>query len=506
MTTEGTRSHAVHRHVLDAALHGDETVRLEERVGALDQALVVGGARLEPPVVARVGQTIDRVRERLELGVDHAVVALVGGTGSGKSSMFNAVCGLPLADVGVKRPTTSDVTACVWATDGGALLDWLGVRPDRRTVRESLLDGESEAALRGLVLLDLPDHDSIAPEHREVVDRLLPQADLLVWVVDPQKYADDALHSGYLRRLVGHEASMLVVLNQVDTVPPEVRPELVADVARLLEEDGLTGVPVLAASARTHEGVPALRARLATTVGGRSAAARRAGAEVNDAATALGSQVADREPAPAALALGGVVDTLADAAGLPAVAGAVAAVVRGGASASPSFGPVQEDSVALARSDWLAASTAGLPRSWKQDVATRVATTAELRLAVTDALAQVTVVARRSVAAAWLLGLGVVLAAAAVTVGSVALGSGFASVRANPWAPVVALVLLAAAVLAVVASFSTRRAAARRRTSRVLKDGRAALERVARGRLADPTRAVLDEHRSVRELVDAARS
>ena len=120
----------------------------------------------------------------------------------------------------------------VGATTEDPLLDWLGVVPDRRIERESLLDGESEASLRGLVLLDLPDHDSIAPEHREVVDRLLPQADLLVWVVDPQKYADDALHTGYLRRLVGHEASMVVVLNQVDTVPEEVRAELVADVAQ----------------------------------------------------------------------------------------------------------------------------------------------------------------------------------------------------------------------------------------------------------------------------------
>lgn len=502
----GTTSHPVHRHMLEAALHGDETVRLEERAKALDQALVVGGARLEPPVVARVGAVIDRVRERLELGVDHSVVALVGGTGSGKSSLFNAVCGLPLADVGVRRPTTSDITACVWATDGGALLDWLGVRPDRRTVRESLLDGEAEAPLRGMVLLDLPDHDSIAPEHREVVDRLLPQADLLVWVVDPQKYADDALHSGYLRGLVGHEASMVVVLNQVDTVPPEVRPELVADVGRLLQEDGLTGVRVLEASARTGEGVPALRERLADAVSARSLAARRAGAELNDAAVLLSSQVAPREPAPADLALGGVVDTLADAAGLPAVAGAVAAVVRGGSSVTPSFGPVQEDSVALARADWLAAATAGLPRAWRQDVAERVATTAELRLAVTDALAQVTVVARRSVAAAWLTGLAVVLAAAAVTIGSVALGSGFASVRANPWAPAGALLLLAGAVVALLASVSTRRAAAHRRAARVLREGRAALERVARGRLADPTVVALGEHRQTRELVDAARA
>ena len=40
--------------------------------------------------------------------------------------------------------------------------------------------------------------------------------DLLVWVADPQKYADAALHDGYLRPLAGHGDAMVVVLNQAD--------------------------------------------------------------------------------------------------------------------------------------------------------------------------------------------------------------------------------------------------------------------------------------------------
>lgn len=481
----------------------DETALLTARVEALDRALAVADGRVSPKASARVSTTIDGVRERLALGVDHTVVALVGGTGSGKSSLFNAISGLQFADVGVRRPTTSEITACVWGNGADALLDWLGVVPERRIARESLLDGESEASLRGLVLLDLPDHDSIAPEHREVVDRLIPQADLLAWVVDPQKYADDALHSGYLRQLVGHESSMVVVLNQVDTVSPDVRPSLVADLERLLVDDGLTGVPVTSASATTGEGVRGLREALAGVVASQSLAARHAGAELNDAVTTLQTQVATREPA--TLSLGETVDTLARSVGLSSVASSVATAVRGGTAPAEGFGAVQEDAVALARGMWLETVTNGLPKRWAQDIGSRVASTAELRLAVADAISELSVTARRSGLALGLGVLAIVLAGAALVLGSVAVGSAMGDGDANTWAPVAAVVALVGAVVALFAGRAARSAAARRRSEQVLRDGRAALESVSRARLAVPTEQVLAEHRKVRELLASAR-
>jgi len=505
VTGTSTTSRVIDLTVPHGALHGPQTAALARRVQALDDALVVGGHRLDPPVVARVAATVDGVRERLELGVDQTVVALVGGTGSGKSSLFNAVCGLEFADVGVKRPTTSAITACVWGSDGAPLLDWLGVDDDRRIERESALDGDAEAPLRGLVLLDLPDHDSVAPEHREVVDAVLPQADLLLWVVDPQKYADDALHTGYLRGLVGHEASMAVVLNQVDTVPEEVRPDLAADVSRLLVEDGLTGVPVHQTSARTGEGIAGLRAMLTEVVGARSLAAQRAGAEVRDAAGLLAGQVADREPGPAALGTHDVVERLAGAAGLAAVAGAVAAVVRGRSVQPPAFGPVQEDAVRLARTAWCETTTGGLPRVWAQDVAARVSDASRLRAAVTDALSRVAVVTRRSRWATVLFALALLLLVAGAVTGAVAVGTALGAGRAYPWAPAVAVGLVVLAGLAALGGMVTRRAAAQRRSEVVLRDGRAALEQVAREHLVEPTAQVLAEHRRVRELAAAAR-
>src|SRR5690554_2528404 len=134
-----------------------------------------------------VHATIERCDQRLAMGVDYTVVALAGGTGSGKSSLFNAIVGREFAVPGVARPTTSHVSAAVWDDSAEALLDWLEVSADRRLMREiDQLDSEDEATLSGMVLLDLPDHDSVNPENREVVDRVVPMADLLLWVVDPQ--------------------------------------------------------------------------------------------------------------------------------------------------------------------------------------------------------------------------------------------------------------------------------------------------------------------------------
>ena len=46
----------------------------------------------------------------------HAII--LGATGSGKSSTFNALSGLDLAAVGVKRPTTSWTMSCTWGAEG----------------------------------------------------------------------------------------------------------------------------------------------------------------------------------------------------------------------------------------------------------------------------------------------------------------------------------------------------------------------------------------------------
>lgn len=484
------------------------TRALLARVTALEEALARGKKQIPARAARRVRAILVGVRQRLELGVDHTVVALAGGTGSGKSSVFNALSGFTFAEVGVRRPTTAELTACVWAHRADLLLAWLGVARDRRIERESALDGESQADLRGLVLLDLPDHDSIEPAHRAVVDRVLPQVDLLVWVVDPQKYADDALHNTYLRALAGHEGAMIVLLNQIDTVPEGAREALLADVERLLVEDGLVGVGVYGASARTGEGMAEVRAALARAVAARGLAEVRAEAELDDAARLLAEVVAPVEPdvaAPAQVAAAG----LLTAAGVAATATNVEHAVRVGGRAPTRLGPVQPDRVEALRQAWLDAVGGPLPRLWARTLGERVADASSLVAAADEALAGVVVDARRPRAAAvWraLAALVALLALGAAGFTAAALGGSLVPLPDDlAWddgtraLAGVAGGLALLAVLLLVAARSARRRAARRRAAALVADARHALAAVVDEHLVRPSVAVLEEHRAVRE-------
>nr|WP_208383043.1 GTPase [Modestobacter marinus] len=292
---------------------------LTDRLAALREAVEVAEGRLEVPEVAGARALLAKAGAREALG-DATVVALAGATGSGKSTLFNALSGSEVSTPGVRRPTTGVAHASVWGPDGAdRLLDWLQV-PRRHRVESG------DPALDGLVLLDLPDHDSVRLENRLEVDRLVELVDVLVWVLDPQKYADAAVHSQYLAPLAGHAGVLVVVLNQVDRLDEPAAAACVADLRGLLDREGLQATPVLPTAARSGAGLPELRTELARRVAARRAATDRLAADARAAAGALAEHCApdagpDRSRDPGEWT--GLTDALADAAGVPAVVTAV---------------------------------------------------------------------------------------------------------------------------------------------------------------------------------------
>jgi GTP-binding protein EngB required for normal cell division len=259
---------------------------LAGRLTALARLIQIGAARVGPDgfdlgLLEAAEDLLARAGERLRLSAEHTVVALAGGTGSGKSSLFNALAGADLSTVGVTRPITIAPHACVWHMDGaGPLLDWLGVPRRYRYGRASALDS-GEKSLAGLVLLDLPDHDSVVTGSSAEVDRLVGLADLMIWVLDPQKYADAAVHRRYLAPLAGHSAVTAVVLNQVDQLTSQEAEECMADLRRLLDSADFRDPQVLATSARTGTGLDDLRKVLIDAVTARHAASERIAADVD---------------------------------------------------------------------------------------------------------------------------------------------------------------------------------------------------------------------------------
>ena len=259
---------------------------LSTRLTALARVIQIGSARsgpdgFSPALLSDAEHLVSRAGERLRMSANHTVAVLAGGTGSGKSSLFNRLAGADFSAVGVIRPFTKDPHACVWGMDGAAqLLEWLRIPSRNRYARSSALD-EGESSLRGLILIDLPDHDSVAASALDETNRLVGVADLMVWVLDPQKYADAAVHSRYLTPLAGHSAVIAVVLNQSDLLTAEQVEDCEADLVRLLDSEGLHDAQVLVTSARTGAGVDELRKLLARTVAERQAASNRIAADLD---------------------------------------------------------------------------------------------------------------------------------------------------------------------------------------------------------------------------------
>lgn len=141
------------------------------------------------------------LRERMDRLDDVLIVALVGGSGVGKSTLLNAIAGDQIAETSEMRPCTA--VPMVYHPPG-ARLDF-----DPSSNAGESWKSVPRSALEHLILIDTPDSDTIVREHREAVIRTLEKCDLILMCGSQEKYLDEATWS-LLRPLRGERAIVCV--------------------------------------------------------------------------------------------------------------------------------------------------------------------------------------------------------------------------------------------------------------------------------------------------------
>ena len=214
-----------------------------------------------------------RIRVRDGFIGEVLVVALAGGTGSGKSSILNALAGDDLVTTGVVRPTTQRATAVYPPGTGADLQPLL----DTLCVDDRITDDTFDE----IVIVDLPDFDSTAEAHRHVVESVLPTVDVVVWVLDPEKYADPVLHDEFLADLTAYEAQFVFALNQIDRLGDDTEAVL-DDLEQKLRADGFEHASPIAIAAAPLDGDPdvdAIRVVIADRLDTKHAAVAKLGVD-----------------------------------------------------------------------------------------------------------------------------------------------------------------------------------------------------------------------------------
>lgn len=141
------------------------------------------------------------------------IVAFLGGSGVGKSTLLNRLAGEEIAKTGVERPTSKEVTLYRHHSVE------LSKLPESLPVEKIKVATHDEDSKKNIIWIDMPDFDSTEVKNRDLVLGWLPHIDVLIYVVSPERYRDNK--AWQILKAEGGRHAWIFVLNQWDRGQPE---------------------------------------------------------------------------------------------------------------------------------------------------------------------------------------------------------------------------------------------------------------------------------------------